>query len=88
MQWKNLIPVQDTAKARTVEEFKTKQFRYQLTEYAVEIERMTIALENLSVKALPGTRLYRADQGSRWPAAVDGGRGAENGRVLVAQAEC
>ncbi|HHT04973.1 MAG TPA: TIGR02677 family protein [Hydrogenispora sp.] len=50
VQWKNLIPVQDTAKARTVEEFKTKQFRYQLSEYAVEIERMTITLENLSVE--------------------------------------
>ena len=49
-EWGNLIPVQDTAKARTVEEFKTKQFRYQLSEYAVEIERMTLTLENLSVE--------------------------------------
>ncbi len=49
-QWGNLIPVQDTAKARTVEEFKTKQYRYQLSEYSVEIERMTIALENLAVE--------------------------------------
>ena len=50
VQWGNLIPIQDTAKAKTVEEFKTKQFRYQLSEYSVEIERMTIALENLSVE--------------------------------------
>jgi uncharacterized protein (TIGR02677 family) len=50
VQWGNLIPVQDTAKAKTVEEFKTKQFRYQLSEYAVEIERMTMTLENLSVE--------------------------------------
>ncbi|HBK69236.1 MAG TPA: TIGR02677 family protein [Firmicutes bacterium] len=50
VQWGNLIPVQDTAKARTVEEFKTKQFRYQLSEYSVEIERMTITLENLLVE--------------------------------------
>src|SRR5690554_4215720 len=50
VQWGNLIPVQDTAKAKTVEEFKTKQFRYQLSEYAVEIERMTVTLENLSVE--------------------------------------
>ena len=50
VQWGNLIPVQDTAKARTPEEFKTKQFRYQLSEYAVEIERMTMTLENLSVE--------------------------------------
>lgn len=48
--WGNLLPVQDTAKARTVEEFKNKQFRYQLSEYSVEIERMTITLENLSVE--------------------------------------
>ena len=50
VQWGNLVPVQDTTKARTVEEFKTKQFRYQLSEYAVEIERMTMTLENLSVE--------------------------------------
>ncbi len=50
VQWGNVVPVQDTAKARTVEEFKTKQFRYQLSEYAVEIERMTITLENLLVE--------------------------------------
>lgn len=50
VQWGNLVPVQDTAKARTIEEFKTKQFRYQLSEYSVEIERMTITLENLQVE--------------------------------------
>lgn len=44
--WKNLIPVQDTSKVATVEEFKNKQFRYRMSEYSVEIERMTIRLEN------------------------------------------
>lgn len=48
--WKNLIPVQDTSRVATVEEFKNKQFRYKLSEYSVEIERMTIRLENLFVE--------------------------------------
>lgn len=49
--WKNLIPIQDTSKVSTVEEFKNKQFRYQLSEYSVEIERLTIKLENLFVES-------------------------------------
>lgn len=48
--WGNLLPVQDTSRAATIEQFKNKQFRYQMTEYAVEIERLTIKLENLSVE--------------------------------------
>jgi len=48
--WKNLVPLQDTSRVPTVEEFKNKQFRYQLSEYSVEIERMTIKLENLFVE--------------------------------------
>ncbi|MCX7843087.1 MAG: TIGR02677 family protein [Clostridia bacterium] len=49
-QWGNLVPVQDTSRASTIEEFKNKQFRYQLSEFAVEIERMTIKLENIRVE--------------------------------------
>ncbi len=49
--WKNLSAYQDTAKVSTVEEFKNKQFRYQMTPYSVEIERLTIRLENLSVES-------------------------------------
>lgn len=48
--WGNLVPVQDTSRASTVEEFKNKQFRYQLSEYSVEIERLTIRLENIFVE--------------------------------------
>ena len=48
--WGNLIPVQDTSKVSTVEEFKNKQFRYRLSEYSVEIERMTMRLENLHIE--------------------------------------
>lgn len=47
VEWGNLIPVQDTSRVATVEEFKNKQFRYQLSEYAVEIERLTTRLENI-----------------------------------------
>ncbi|MDI3481254.1 MAG: hypothetical protein PWQ97_909 [Tepidanaerobacteraceae bacterium] len=47
-QWKNLISTQDTTRASTLEEFKNKKFRYQLSPYSIEIERMTIRLESLS----------------------------------------
>ncbi|TJX14948.1 TIGR02677 family protein [Tissierella creatinini] len=50
VSWKNLSPIQDTSKVSTVEEFKNKQFRYQLSDYSVEIERMTIKLENIFVE--------------------------------------
>lgn len=50
VSWKNLAPIQDTSKVSTVEEFKNKQFRYRLSEYSVEIERMTLKLENLFVE--------------------------------------
>lgn len=49
-QWKNLVTIQDTRKVTTIEEFKNKKFRYQLSEYSVEIERMVIRLENLLVE--------------------------------------
>lgn len=49
-EWGNIVPVQDTSKALTIEEFKNKQFRYQLSEYSVEIERMVMRLENLRVE--------------------------------------
>ncbi len=32
VEWGNLLPVQDTSRAATVEQFKNKQFRYQLSE--------------------------------------------------------
>jgi uncharacterized protein (TIGR02677 family) len=49
-QWGNLLTIQDTKKVTTIEEFKNKKFRYQLSEYAVEIERMVVHLENLFVE--------------------------------------
>lgn len=50
VQWKNLVTIQDTRKVTTIEEFKNKKFRYQLSEYSVEIERMVIRLENLTIE--------------------------------------
>lgn len=49
-EWGNLATIQDTRKVASIEEFKNKKFRYQLTETAVEIERMVIRLENLFIE--------------------------------------
>ena len=40
--WGNLATIQDTRRVASIEEFKNKKFRYQLTETTVEIERMVI----------------------------------------------
>ncbi len=50
VEWGNIIPVQDTSRASTIEEFKNKQFRYHLSEYSVEIERLTIRLEKIFIE--------------------------------------
>lgn len=47
VEWKNLIPRQDTTRVTSVEEFKKKKFRYQCTPYTVEIERMVQGLEEM-----------------------------------------
>lgn len=49
-EWKNLIAFQDTSKVTSIAEYRTKRFRYQLTEYTVEIERMILKLENLQIE--------------------------------------
>lgn len=41
---------QDTKKVASIEEFKNKKYRYQMTEYSVEIERLVIRLENLFIE--------------------------------------
>ena len=50
VNWGNLIAIQDTNNVTTVEEFKHRKFRYQLSPYAVEIERLVIKLENLHIE--------------------------------------
>ena len=42
VSWGNLDTMQDTRKVTTLEEFKNKKFRYQLSAYAIEIERMVM----------------------------------------------
>lgn len=49
-EWKNLNAIQDTRNVTSLEEFKNRKFRYQMSEYSVEIERLVIRLENLSVE--------------------------------------
>lgn len=46
-KWGNIIATQEHRKARTIEEYKKKNFRYQCTPYTVEFERMMIQLEQL-----------------------------------------
>lgn len=47
VEWRNLTPIQDPRRAYTIADYKNKQFRYTMSEYAVEIERLTVKLENL-----------------------------------------
>lgn len=49
--WKNLTPLQDPRKVYTIEDYKNKQYRYTMSEYAVEIERLTVRLENLFLES-------------------------------------
>lgn len=51
IKWKNLTPIQDPGRANTIEEYKNKQYRYVMSEYAVEIERLTIRLDNIFVES-------------------------------------
>lgn len=46
----NLIAIQDSKKVLTISDYKNKQFNYSMSEKAVEIERMTLKLENMSVE--------------------------------------
>ncbi|SEP42065.1 TIGR02677 family protein [Propionispora vibrioides] len=47
VDWKNLIPRQETGRVHTIEDFKRKKFRYQCTPYTIEIERMVQRLQQL-----------------------------------------
>ena len=49
--WKNLIPLQDPRKVYTIADYKNRQYRYTMSEYAVEIERLTVRLENLFLES-------------------------------------
>ncbi len=47
VEWKNLTPIQDPKRVYTIADYKNKQFRYSMSDYAVEIERLTVKLEHL-----------------------------------------
>ncbi|HIQ98107.1 MAG TPA: TIGR02677 family protein [Candidatus Scybalocola faecavium] len=49
-EWKNLIPSQDTRKVATLAEFNNRNYRYQMSEYSVQIERLVLQLENLFIE--------------------------------------
>ena len=49
--WGNLTSFQDTSNVNTLAEFKNRKYRYQLTEYTIEIERMVMRLETLKVES-------------------------------------
>lgn len=49
--WGSLTYLQDTENVLTVEEFKNRRYRYQITDYAIAIEEFVINLEQLKVKS-------------------------------------
>ncbi|NMB40377.1 MAG: TIGR02677 family protein [Firmicutes bacterium] len=46
-EWANIVPRHDGGRSATVEEYLRKKFRYQMTPYAVEIERLVSGLEKV-----------------------------------------
>jgi len=48
VKWGNLRAQQESGKVKTIDEFKKKRFRYQITPYTVEFERMLIQFEHQS----------------------------------------
>ncbi|UOF91235.1 TIGR02677 family protein [Fodinisporobacter ferrooxydans] len=46
-EWKNLNSRHDGGRATTIEEYLRKRYRYQITPYTIEIERMLESLENI-----------------------------------------
>ncbi len=50
VNWQSLTYFQDTDNVATVDEFKNRKYRYQMSEYAIAIERFIIELEKLSAK--------------------------------------
>ena len=51
VKWKNLTPIQDPGRVYTIADYKNKQYQYTMSEYAVEIERLTVRLENIFVES-------------------------------------
>lgn len=60
-EWGNITSDQDLSKVETLKEFKNKKYRYQLSRYTIEIERMTQRLEEMEIEgaSLEPTLLQR-----------------------------
>ena len=70
--WGNLLTIQDTRKVTTIEEFKNKKFRYQLSETAVEVERMVIRIEkSVDRRLFAGADFIGAASDQPWKAGGD-----------------
>lgn len=48
--WKNLTAIQDSSRVFSPNDFINRKFRYQLSDYTIEIERMTMRLETLEIE--------------------------------------
>ena len=48
VKWGNLHAQQESGRVRSIEEFNNKRFRYQITPYTVEFERMLLRFEQNS----------------------------------------
>lgn len=49
-EWGNLKARQDTKNFKTIDEYKNKKFRYEITKPTIEIEKMITHLENLHIE--------------------------------------
>ena len=49
-EWKNLTAIQDPRRVYTIADFKNRQYQYMMTQRGVEVERMTIKLEEISTR--------------------------------------
>lgn len=65
VKWKNLTPIQDPGKVYTIADYKNKQYRYTMSEYAVEIERLTVRLEKVIESELDHCGKSQDDCGSQ-----------------------
>lgn len=50
VEWGNLINDIDTDNILKLQEFKNKKFRYQMSDYSVQIERLTVMLEDMNIE--------------------------------------
>lgn len=74
VNWHNLETLQDTRHVSSLEEFQSRRYRYQMSPYSVEIERLVLRLEHLEIEggSLEPTLLERIRRAiERFPDMVD-----------------